>query len=158
MSEVYPVQNTVKNNKKIWFTCYCSGWKTKSSPPIQFLVRTFQAKFPVISNVFSKTKKPNVDITMDDRWQVELWSTINEPRMTAMGYGTYLPGFPTDGGTGCPPSLGTYHSGISDYMTWRNLLLAHAAVYKAFKKTGLKGEECDVETYDEVKMFTVPRV
>lgn len=64
--------------------------------------------------------------------QVNLWCTINEPRLVSTGYGTYV--------GGSPPDLDQYFNGIGDYMTWRNLLLAHAAIYRAYKKTGQKGE------------------
>lgn len=56
--------------------------------------------------------------------QVELWSTINEPRFVALAYGN----------EGMAPSVGEMFNGISEYMVIRNLLLAHAAVYRLYKK------------------------
>ncbi|XP_060850736.1 lactase/phlorizin hydrolase-like [Rhopalosiphum padi] len=56
--------------------------------------------------------------------QVKLWSTINEPRFVALAYGN----------EGMAPSVGESFNGIADYMAIRNELLAHAAVYKLYKK------------------------
>jgi len=56
--------------------------------------------------------------------QVKLWSTINEPRYVAMAYGN----------EGIAPSVGESFNGIADYMAIRNVLLAHAAVYRMYKK------------------------
>jgi len=55
--------------------------------------------------------------------QVKYWSTINEPRFVAMAYGN----------EGMAPSIGESFNGIADYMVIRNVLLAHAAVYKLYK-------------------------
>ncbi|KAL4121993.1 hypothetical protein QTP88_014408 [Uroleucon formosanum] len=55
--------------------------------------------------------------------QVKLWSTINEPRFIAMAYGN----------ENIAPSIGEIFNGIADYMAIRNILLAHAAVYKLYK-------------------------
>ncbi|XP_027837389.2 lactase/phlorizin hydrolase-like [Aphis gossypii] len=55
--------------------------------------------------------------------KVKLWSTINEPRFVALAYGN----------ENIAPSIGELFNGIADYMAIRNVLLAHAAVYKLYK-------------------------
>ncbi|XP_026804450.1 lactase-phlorizin hydrolase-like [Rhopalosiphum maidis] len=55
---------------------------------------------------------------------VKYWTTINEPRLVVNAYGNEL----------LAPSIGEMFNGIADYMAARNVLLAHAAVYRLYKK------------------------
>ncbi|KAL4121990.1 hypothetical protein QTP88_014405 [Uroleucon formosanum] len=55
--------------------------------------------------------------------QIKLWTTFNEPRLVAMAYGVDT----------IAPIINSSFNGIADYMVIRNILLAHAAVYKLYK-------------------------
>lgn len=54
--------------------------------------------------------------------QVKLWCTINEPQILSMGYAS----------PAMAPGVNDIFNGIGNAMAWRNLLLAHAAVYKVY--------------------------
>ncbi|XP_050419975.1 lactase/phlorizin hydrolase-like [Adelges cooleyi] len=56
--------------------------------------------------------------------KVKLWSTVNEPRLIAEGYG----------GSSTAPALGENFSGIADYMVIHNLLLAHGYAYRLYNE------------------------
>ncbi|XP_050428686.1 myrosinase 1-like [Adelges cooleyi] len=60
--------------------------------------------------------------------KVKLWTTINEPRMVSEGYGGFY-GIAPFG-----PDLGATYSGIGDYLSIRNMLLAHATAYRIYEK------------------------
>ncbi|KAL4121991.1 hypothetical protein QTP88_014406 [Uroleucon formosanum] len=76
--------------------------------------------------------------------QVKLWTTFNEPRFVAMGYGNEI----------LAPSIGEIFNGIADYMVIRTILLAHAAVYKLYKTKYLAEQQGEISIcFDTVGYF-----
>lgn len=57
---------------------------------------------------------------------MKLWTTINEPRFVALAYGT---------DKSFAPAIGHEFNGVGEYMATRNILLAHAAVYKVYNES-----------------------
>ncbi|XP_050427753.1 myrosinase 1-like [Adelges cooleyi] len=60
--------------------------------------------------------------------KVKLWTTINEPRLVSEGYGGIYGLAPFD------HDLGATYSGIGDYLSIHNMLLAHAVAYRIYEK------------------------